>query len=319
MRDLDVRLIRRFVAVADELHFGRAASVLHVAQQAVSRDIARLEDVLGVRLFDRSTRHVRLTADARRLLPEAREMLAANDRLVVAAAGTFPLLVDVVGEGHTPWRLLQLVRQDHPEAAVVARFGGGLTGALPALTQGNIHVAFGRVGGLPFPLPATAVHDLVRLEPLAVLIQDHDPLASLERVPLAALSDRSVDVSLGNPAAREWSEFGVRLFHEHGIAVTEPHEPSIGAEETAHHLRTHDTILTFVDGPAVPGAVRRQLVEPVVLYPWSLVHIDGLDHPGFGALRNAIAQLSTREGWMAIPPGAWIDPADALLHDLKAG
>ena len=70
--DLDPRLLRAFLAVAEELHFTRAAARLYVAQQALSRDIRRLERELGAEMFVRTTRQVALTPDGARLLPYAR-------------------------------------------------------------------------------------------------------------------------------------------------------------------------------------------------------------------------------------------------------
>lgn len=103
MRDIDPRLLRHFVAVAEALHFGRAAAGLHIAQQALSRDIARLERDLGVRLFVRSTRRVALTAEGERLLPRAVELLALQDRLVADIRGhARPLVVDVVRTRRQP-------------------------------------------------------------------------------------------------------------------------------------------------------------------------------------------------------------------------
>jgi DNA-binding transcriptional LysR family regulator len=311
--ELDLRLLRAFVAVAEELHFTRAAHRLYVAQQALSRDIRRLESQVGAPLFARSTRHVTLTAAGERLLVHARTLLALNDAALHELRGaTRPLLVDVIGEALTAARIVDVARLAAPATEFTKRFGGGMGAALPQLLAGHLDVAFGRTEGLGQSFPAELTRRLVRFEPLALLILAGDPLAALDEVPLAMLRGMEIDASAGNEDAPEWVDLAVSLLETCGARPSAPHPHVLGTSETARHLESHGLpILTMSEGPAVPGAVVRPLVEPVPLYPWAIIHRADLKRPELATLRSVIHELATKEGWQTVPDGAWLPSADA--------
>jgi DNA-binding transcriptional LysR family regulator len=321
--ELDPRSLRYFVAVAEELHFTRAAERLYVAQQALSRAIGRLERQLGVHLFIRSTRRVALTPEGERLLVRARELLALNDRILEELRGNDggrPLLVDVLAEGHTPSRILHAARQRAPRTELVARFHGGFEAALRLLLAGRLDVAFGRSErpGRPFPAEQLA-RRLVRLEPLALLLPREHPLAPLDAVPLAALRGTQVDASVGNDSAPEWVDLAVSLLTAFGAEPSPKHAHAVGLEETVLHLRSHGRpILTLAERPTAPGVVVRPLADPVPLYPWTMVHRRDFRHPGLDALHASIDDLVRGERWLELPADAdaWIPEPDAATFGL---
>ncbi|MEU3312009.1 LysR family transcriptional regulator [Streptomyces sp. NPDC006662] len=310
--DVDPRLLRGFLAVAEELHFTRAAARLYVAQQALSRDVRRLEQVLGATLFTRTTRAVELTADGHRLLPHAREVLRAHGELAAAFAGPPPaLLVDLNTDGPTTGRrVLERARELAPRHEMMARFESGLTHAAAEIAAGRLDVSFGYAAGLDAALRAHLAHRPVRYEPLAVLLPAEHPLAALESVPLAALAGETVYAGAGNPRTLEWTGLARELFAGRGIALAPPAPVAIGKEEFGRVMaKTRNPVLVtsvFLD---MPGCVKRPLVDPVPLSPLSMVWRAGLRHPGLDALDRAVTELQDAHRWLELPPDSWLPAA----------
>ncbi|MEV6736874.1 LysR family transcriptional regulator [Streptomyces sp. NPDC051104] len=310
---VDPRLLRAFLAVAEELHFTRAATRLYVAQQALSRDIRRLERELGTELFVRTTRQVTLTPEGERLLPYARRVLDAQDELLAAFGQARPLLADLNSPGlATGRRVLHRARALVPDLELMARYESGLTYAAAEVLAGRLDASFGRFAGLPPALRAGLDQQPVRYEPMALLLPEDHRLASLEAVPLSALAGETVYAGAGNPRTPEWTDLAHRLFDGRDIRVAPPVPLAVGDEEFQRIMaRTGHPILAVVDFPALPGTVRRPLVDPVPLSPVSLVWRQGLTHPGLDALRRASAEVAAAEGWLRRPVDGWIPAKDA--------
>lgn len=305
--DVDPRLLRGFVAAAEELHFTRAAARLYLAQQALSRDIRRLEQALDTALFVRTTRAVRLTPDGERLLPLARRVLAAHEELAAAFTAPRALLVDLNTDGPSSGRrVLERARELAPGHELMARFESGLTHAAAEIAAGRLDVSFGYVHGLDPALRAGLAHLPVRYEPLAVLLPDGHPLSARETVPLDALAGETVYAGDGNPRTLEWTGLARELFAGRGIGLAPPAPVAVGKEEFRRVMaKTRNPVLATVDFLDMPGCAKRPLTDPVPLSPLSMVWRKGLAHPGLDALRAAAAALAAEHGWLRVPPGSW--------------
>ncbi|MDF2712278.1 LysR substrate-binding domain-containing protein [Nonomuraea muscovyensis] len=186
-----VRHLRYFIAVAEELHFGNAAIRLGMAQPPLSQRIKRLEEELGVRLFDRSARQVRLTEEGRLLLGEAREIVARVDRLHELARGGGGAVLRV---GVPPdlgaaviAALVAGFRESHPEVRL-APAEIWTADQVAALAEGAIDV-----GVVRHPVTAPGLHvGQVLAQRHGVLLAEDDPLAGGGEVHLADLSGREL-------------------------------------------------------------------------------------------------------------------------------
>jgi DNA-binding transcriptional LysR family regulator len=312
--DLDVRSLRDFVAVAEELSFTRAAERLYVAQQAISREIRRLEDQLGTPLFVRTTRRVMLTPEGERLLVRARELIALHDRILDdLVTSSRPIVFDLLSEGRlTGPKILEATRSAAPEREFRGRYGHGLGAALRLLQTGELDVALGRADWRGHRLPAALAAQRVRWEPLAVMLPATHPLASLAVVPVAALSGLEIDANPADPEAPEWSDLVAQFLDMSGARATAPHLVAVGLENQADHLvRQGIPILTGADHVDVPGGVIRPLVDPVPISPWSMIWRRGIEAGALGAITKATAALGAELGWLALPKGAWLPEPEA--------
>ena len=309
-RELDLRALRYFVAAAEELHFTRAAARLFIAQQALSRDVARLERDLGTHLFTRTTRRVALTPAGEHLLVRARELLALNDatwRELRPAART--TVADLLSEGRrTGLTVLEAAREASADLDFRGMYGGGMARTVSGLLAGDIDVGFGRADWSGRRANAALVAEIIRFEPLAVLLPDDHALAALAAVPLAALAGSDIDVNIDDPASPEWTDISRQLLARANARPVAAHTKAIGVEEASHHLRRQGLpILTGLDMADVPGGVVRAIVEPMMLFPWSVVYRRGSEvEPGVASLLEAARSTSRAEGWLDREDRAWL-------------
>ncbi|QIY80486.1 LysR family transcriptional regulator [Chromobacterium violaceum] len=190
---MELRHLRYFLAVAEELHFTRAAERLHIGQPPLSQQIQALEAELGAPLFRRHQRKVELTAAGQQLLPRARQILADS---AAAAAAVRRAADGETGElriGFTSslpltpilHHSLQHYRQAYPEVRLTLS-EMFTAGQFDALERRQLDLGFVRFNG-PTPSPLIRVEELHRDRLLAVVPSAH-PLAERKTLPLKLLA-----------------------------------------------------------------------------------------------------------------------------------
>lgn len=204
MERLDLRLVEYFVTVAEELHFGRAAERLHIAQPSLSQQIRRFEGQLGVTLFDRDSRNVRLTPAGEALLHESRPLLRQAQRAIrcarTAAAGS----VTVGFYGSAASALLPGVlrafsaRQPGTELSVREL----LLGDIDEIVDGTVDIAFARL----VPGQVDLAIEVLTEEPRLVALPRTHPLADRDALGFGDLREESFIVNPALPSDDEMAE-----------------------------------------------------------------------------------------------------------------
>ncbi|WP_063043349.1 LysR family transcriptional regulator [Nocardia pseudovaccinii] len=300
--DLDLRLVRYAVFLADELHFARAAARLHIAQQTLSAQISHLEDRLGVTLFERDRRHVELTPAGSVFIAHGRKLLDEANELFAELHGTpLPLRVDVITEGLTAGIVARELRPKLPDVLLEVVQGHGLAATLSAVVDGRVDLAFGWVEGLGKPLPATLSQELVRWEPIGVVVPAAHPLATLDAVRMRDLiahpliihtAEEAVDWQAWNEAAA--GAFGLRVgwrLHGHG-------RDSANAAVLAYHAPAFAPL----GAPLLEGIVSRPIEAPVPLCPVSVVWRSSGRMPARRRRAvGAIHEIARGHGWLTRP------------------
>jgi DNA-binding transcriptional LysR family regulator len=296
---VEVRQLRYFVTLAEELHFGHAAAREHIVQSALSQQLQRLERELGAPLLERTTHHVQLTAAGTAFLPEARQILAHLDRAAATAqraarsapalrAGTVDASYDSLPT------ILRRVQAGFPDLEI-HQVEAGVPEQFMLLAAGRLDIGIGRASLAP---PEVA-SELFRLDPLGVLVCEGHRFAPSPCVPIAALAEEPLLLA-EEQRAPEFNQFVIELCRSAGFlpAVYRGTVESIRA--AVDLVAQGRTVLCAPAScmPAHPGVVWRPLTEPVSRYPWSVFWRASDHSKPVRAMVSCARELSRELRWL---------------------
>jgi DNA-binding transcriptional LysR family regulator len=309
--DLDLAQVRAFTVAAERLHFGQAAAELFLTQQALSKRVARLEDALGRKLFERTGHGVELTAAGRRFLDPAREVVRAGEAAVAAVRhGERPLRLGVWGHMFAPLRTIGAAVERAPDLGVELSLRPGFAAALAGLRGDEIDFGLGRVHGLDEPWPAGISRRLVRLEPVKAVMSPHNALAGAPVL-------RPADLRAGRlwfPAPGGRVEF-LAAFAEHFGVPADFSGINLGLDPFLGRLREHpehfSLLCSEVEVPPAAGLREIPVADPVPLYAWHAVWRANEQHAVLPRLLSALAATAREEDWPGYDPAVhWLPAAD---------
>ncbi|MGW4446263.1 LysR family transcriptional regulator [Streptomyces sp. NPDC004682] len=304
---MDLDTVRTFVAVADAGRFREAADELAVTQQAVSKRIAALERVLGVRLFTRTPRGAELTIDGQAFLPHARELLRVAERATASVhRGSRPLRVDVLASRSAQSGLMRGFHRAHPEIDLDVLTLFDIETAVTAIRSGAIDASFRAVAAPGRPLPEDIASVRVLDEPLQLLTGPAHALAGARSVTLARLAGHRIWMP-GVAPGTEWAAYYDDLAAEFGLTI-EVTGPNFGSDALLDTIADTPALATFMGEPtrlvwpAGHGLRRIPVTDPVPVYPHSLLWHRDNPHPALTTLRAYLAGATPAHD----APGTWV-------------
>jgi DNA-binding transcriptional LysR family regulator len=296
---MELRQLRYFVTLAEDLHFGRAAAREHIVQSALSQQLQRLERELGVRLLERTTHRVQLTPAGRAFLVEARQILShiARAAEVAKRAGgaASTLRVGIVDASYDSMpQILRQVRERYPDLEI-HEIEAGVPEQFRMLVDGRLDVGLGRAS----LAPAEVAAELFRLDPLGVLVPDGHRLAALAGVPVATLAAEPLLLA-EEGRAPEFNQFVIELCRSVGFAPT-VYRGTVESIRAAIDLVLQGRCVVCTPASCVAEVARivwRPLVEPVSRYPWSVLWRADSASEYVRAVVASARALSRQLGWL---------------------
>jgi DNA-binding transcriptional LysR family regulator len=313
--DLDLRVVRYFVVVADELHFGRAAARLYISQPALSKQIRRLEEQLGAPLLVRDSRHVTLTPRGEAFLGEARQLLRLAERMQ-RGPQTDSLRIAHIFELDTSRALADAFTAAHPEVPLEERALDSVA-QLRALLEHRLDVAIIRVSArMLAEHPGGWKYRLLRLEPMWLVGRRGDAGR-----PSASLRERPIEVFGDSVASGLYNAHGDYLtaFEEHtGLRMRWLGTPGAFSHCLAALSRATESAFvlefdSYATRYAEAGLPVHRPAELQPYYPWSIAWREEPPAPATAAFLAVADEVARRRRWLATKPGAgppaWL-PAD---------